>query len=406
MKKIHITLSVLMIISILFPLFAADFGLNIGNITDFSKKGQNELNQTNTAALWLTTPIKDFTLSGSIVYKFNYAWNPAVQTIKPFQIDVGSLEFGGFVVLPGENPSGLRFDIGRIQASDVTGSVFSAKSDGFNAAWIYKNISLGAQLYYTGLTLKSNSAVVLSPQDAADRSVDTVLFGPPRIVYSLYALFQEFALRQSFNIEAMGQNDLRIAADPRVHSYYGIGRLSGPLFSTVRYSLGTSFGILQNAQTFNFGQLILANVSMRIPAIKTNLTLSGIYSMPWDTENTTGFVPVNAQSLSIVMPELKHNNVTFIGFDAAWQPASFFSGGIKTNAYLKQNASPLPLSVLRSDSTSLFVGTEFSFYGSFIVSSEFSFMVSSGLFIINPFSVVEGTNIAPFRLSVSGTLKI
>ena len=145
---------------------------------------------------------------------------------------------------------------------------------------------------------------------------------------------------------------------------------------------------------------------MRVPAIKTNFTLSGIYSMPWGTENTAGFVPVNAQSLSMVMPELKHNNVTFIGFDAAWQPASFFSGGIKTNTYLKQNASALPLSVLKSDSTSLFVGTEFSFYGSFIVSSEFSFMVSSGLFIINPFSVVEGTNIAPFRLSVSGTLKI
>ncbi len=404
MKKILLTICA--VLCVLSPLASLDFGLNIGDITDYSKISQNEISQTNTASLWLTAPIKDFTFAGSIVYKFNYTWNPLTQTVKPFQIDVGSLEFGGFFVLPGTNPSGIRFDAGRIQASDITGRVFSAKSDGFNAAWIYKNITLGSQLYFNGLTLKNNSVISLSPQDALDKANAAVLFGAPRIVYSVYALFQEFALRQSFNVEVMGQNDLRPAADPRVHSYYGIARLSGPLASVFRYSLGSSFSVLQSNQTFTFAQLILANISLRIPSAKTNLTLSGIYTMPWGTGNTAGFVPVNAQSVSVVFPELKHNTVTFIGFEAAWQPASFFSGGVKTNAYLKQNPTSLPLSVLRSDSTSPFVGTELSLYGSFIVSSEFSFMVSSGLFIINPLAVTEGTNIAPFRLSVSATLKI
>ncbi len=405
MKKYSKIISAVVFTLFIVPLAAVDFGLNIGNMTDVSKNVQIDLNQSNTATAWITSPIKDFSFAATVVYKFNLAWNANSQTIKPFQIDVGSLEFSGFLLLSGKSSSGLRIDAGRIQASDISGKVFSAKSDGVNLALVNKNITFGAQAYYTGLTLIQNSVVALSPQDKADRSSGTVIFGPPRVVYSVYGLFQEFLLRQSFNIEVLGQNDLRIGADPRVHSYYGTAVLTGPLVSALRYTLGSSFGVRQSAQKFSFGQIISLNLALRIPSIKTNFGLSGIYSMPWGAEKD-GFEPVNSQSVSLIIPDLKNNNCTFIGFDAAWQPASFFSGGLKTNVYLKQSPTAVTLPVLKADNTSLFVGAEMSVYGSFIVSSEFSFMVSSGFFLLNPFAVVKDTNILPAKVSLSATLKI
>lgn len=402
MKKIGFFLLILITFS---SLFALDFGLNIGNLTDFSNNVQNELNQTNTAVLWLTSPIKDLSFSASLVYKFNYNWNPSVQTLQPFQLDVGNLALSGFFVFSGGNAGALRFDAGRIQASDITGKVFSAKSDGFNTAWVNKNTSIGAQAYYTGLTLKQNSVVSLSPQDAEDHLNDAVFFGPSRLIYSVYAVLQEFALRQSVSFEILGQNDLRTASELRVNSYYGSVLLSGPLFSSLRYTAGSSAGVLQNVQTFSFSQLITAGLYLRVPALKTVFSLSGIMTFPW-TGVSDGFVPVNAQSVSVVLPALKHNNVTFMGFEASFHPHSVFAGGLKVSTYFKQNAQSLPINVLKADSSSLYIGTEASLYGNFSISSEFSFMISSGIMLLNSQIIQDGTNSIPFRVSVAATLKI
>jgi hypothetical protein len=397
----------LILLCLSLPLFSVDFGLNIGNVSDFSRNVQNVFSQTNSAVLWFTTPIKDFSFAASMVYKFNYTWTSQTGSyIKPYYFDIGTLEFSGFIPLPGNTPSSIRFDAGRIQADDIIGKIFSTKSDGLKVSWMINNITLGIQSYYTGLTLKSNSSLLLSPQDADDIYNEDVIFGPSRLVYSVYAVFQEFMLRQNASLEFLGQNDLRSGADPSVNTYYGSVVLSGPLFSTLRYSAGTSFGVLQSDNTSNFGQLITGNLSLRIPSKGTSLTLSGLYTLPWGGGNTAGFVPVNEQSVSIVLPELKHNMVTYIGFETSTQRSSVFSNGIKLSSYLNKSIDRFALPVLDVSKPNLFVGGELSAYGNFVVSSEFSFMYSAGLFVFNPFSVIKGVNIIPFRVSLSATLKI
>jgi hypothetical protein len=407
MKRKQILVCMLILLCLSLPLFSVDFGLNIGNVSDFSRNVQNVFSQTNSAVLWFTTPIKDFSFAASMVYKFNYTWTSQTGSyIKPYYFDIGTLEFSGFIPLPGNTPSSIRFDAGRIQADDIIGKIFSTKSDGLKVSWMINNITLGIQSYYTGLTLKSNSSLLLSPQDADDIYNEDVIFGPSRLVYSVYAVFQEFMLRQNASLEFLGQNDLRSGADPSVNTYYGSVVLSGPLFSTLRYSAGTSFGVLQSDNTSNFGQLITGNLSLRIPSKGTSLTLSGLYTLPWGGGNTAGFVPVNEQSVSIVLPELKHNMVTYIGFETSTQRSSVFSNGIKLSSYLNKSIDRFALPVLDVSKPNLFVGGELSAYGNFVVSSEFSFMYSAGLFVFNPFSVIKGVNIIPFRVSLSATLKI
>lgn len=407
MKRKPILVCMLILLCLSLPLSSVDFGLNIGNVSDFSRNVQNIFSQTNSTVLWLNTPIKDFSFAASVVYKFNYIWTSLTGSyIKPYYFDVGSFEFSGFIPLPGNTPSGIRFDAGRIQADDITGKIFSTKSDGLKVSWGINNTTLGVQSYYTGLTLKSNSSIFLSPQDTEDIDNEDVVFGPSRLVYSVYAVFQEFLLRQNASLEFLGQNDLRSEASPSVNTYYGSAVLSGPLFSTLRYSAGTSFGVLQSDNTSNFGQLITGNLSLRIPSKATSLTLSGLYTLPWGDGNTAGFVPVNEQCVSVVLPELKHDMVTYIGFETSTQRSSVFSNGFKLSSYLNKSIDSFALPVLNVNIPNLFVGGELSVYGNFLVSSEFSFMYSAGLFVFNPFSVIRGINIIPFRVSLSATLKI
>lgn len=406
MKNKSIILCIILVLCIALPLSSVDFGLNIGNISDFSIYIQNEINQTNTATLWFTAPIKDFSFAASVVYKFNYYWNPVNSVIRPYQFDIGNLEFSGILELPGKNPSGIRFDVGRIQAQDITGKIFSVKSDGLNAAWLYNNITIGVQSYYTGLTLKNNSSIILSTQDAADRKNNAVVFASPRLVYSAYASFQELFLLQNISVEFLGQNDLRADADQAVNTYYGTVLFSGPLISTLRYSAGTSLGIYQSGQSSLYGQLITASLSMRIPEKAVNLSLIGIFTPSWGNDNPIGFVPVNSQSVSTVLPEIKHDTVSLIGFESLFQQSSVFSHGYKASGYLNKTLDSFALPVLDPSKPNLFIGAELSAYGNFVVSSEFSFMYSAGLFVFNPFSIYEGVNILPIRVALSATLKI
>lgn len=377
--------------------FSFDFGLNVYNNTSFLKqyKSQTVL-QSNTAALWASQRAENYEAVGSISYTFNY-----LQTVDSSQIDLGIIDldylyYTRYLNFEGQVVDTLDVQVGRFLTSNLNGYIFNSKLDGLKAEASLNNLSFGAQILYTGLLLNKTSPIKMSSVDMINAIDDKQIFGSKRIVYSAYALFEEFASRQNARLEFVGQNDLNAYEDDSLNSYYLSLGLNGSIIPSLGYNLDSVYELVNSDQVEQY-VLIDGKLQLAVPNIKGQFSAGGVFSFALQ-DSDFGFQAITEKSLSFVDPSIVAKNVQSLLFAANFNFTSFLSLSAKLQSYIDKN--------LGSEDVAAYRGTELGLVCSLIPTSDFSVSISGGLLFLDKNAVVEGSSANPFKVSLAASIFI
>ncbi len=377
--------------------FSFDFGLNVYNNTSFLKqyKSQTVL-QSNTAALWASQRAENYEAVGSISYTFNY-----LQTVDSSQIDLGIIDldylyYTRYLNFEGQVVDTLDVQVGRFLTSNLNGYIFNSKLDGLKAEASLNNLSFGAQILYTGLLLNKTSPIKMSSVDMINAIDDKQIFGSKRIVYSAYALFEEFASRQNARLEFVGQNDLNAYEDDSLNSYYLSLGLNGSIIPSLGYNLDSVYELVNSDQVEQY-VLIDGKLQLAVPSVKGQFSAGGVFSFALQ-DSDFGFQAITEKSLSFVDPSIVAKNVQSLLFAANFNFTSFLSLSAKLQSYIDKN--------LGSEDVAAYRGTELGLVCSLIPTSDFSVSISGGLLFLDKNAVVEGSSANPFKVSLAASIFI
>jgi len=377
--------------------FSFDFGLNVYNNTSFLKqyKSQTVL-QSNTAALWASQRAENYEAVGSISYTFNY-----LQTVDSSQIDLGIIDldylyYTRYLNFEGQVVDTLDVQVGRFLTSNLNGYIFNSKLDGLKAEASLNNLSFGAQILYTGLLLNKTSPIKMSSVDMINAIDDKQIFGSKRIVYSAYALFEEFASRQNARLEFVGQNDLNAYKDDSLNSYYLSLGLNGSIIPSLGYNLDSVYELVNSDQVEQY-VLIDGKLQLAVPNIKGQFSAGGVFSFALQ-DSDFGFQAITEKPLSFVDSSIMARNVQSLLLAANFNFTSFFSLSTKLQSYIDKK--------LGSGDEAAYKGTELGLICNLIPTSDFSVSISGGVLFLDKNAVVEEGSATAFKVSLAASIFI
>lgn len=387
-------------------IFAFDFGLIIDNNTIFSKEvGEQRFVQSDTASLWANQKAKDYELAGSLSYNFNYMNAKDYEQIDMGTFDLDYLYYIGYFTFEDSILDSVDLQIGRFFANDLTSFIFNSKLDGLKAEFGIDNISIGLQAFYTGLLLIKTSPFTLTDLDFDILTEEKNVFGSKRIIYSVYSIIEDFAFRQTFSFEFIGQNDFNDRNVEYVDLYYGNLGLNGPLVPALRYNLNAIYALATIPNAIDQYVFINGDLQLALPSIKGRLALGGTFSLPLQ-ENTEAFVPLVKNSLSFVFPSIGIHNSQSVSVSGNFNLMTALSLTAKMSAYLKQTTHEVAIPYIDSEKDALFLGSELGLSLDFVPTSDFSISVDAGVLILNKAILEENLNPTPFKLSIAASLFI
>jgi hypothetical protein len=306
--------------------------------------------------------------------------------------DLDYLYYTRFLSFEDQVVDTLDVQVGRFFTNNVNTYVFNSKLDGLKAEASLNNLSFGAQILYTGLLLNKTSPIKMSVGD----SENTDNFGSKRIIYSAYALFDEFVSRQNAHFEFVGQNDLNAYEDDSLDSYYLSLGLNGSIIPSLGYNLDSVYELVNSDQVEQY-VLIDGKLQLAVPSVKGQFSAGGVFSFALQ-DSDFGFQAITEKPLSFVDSSIMARNVQSLLLAANFNFTSFFSLSTKLQSYIDKK--------LGSEDVAAYRGTELGLVCSLIPTSDFSVSISGGVLFLDKNAVVEGSSANPFKISLAASLFI
>lgn len=373
--------------------FSFDFGLNIQNYTSFLKQDESQtFVQSNTASLWASQRAETYEAAGSGSYTFNYVKTVDTNLIDRGIFDLDYLYYTRFLSFEDQVVDTLDVQVGRFFTNNVNTYVFNSKLDGLKAEASLNNLSFGAQILYTGLLLNKTSPIKMSVGD----SENTDNFGSKRIIYSAYALFDEFVSRQNAHFEFVGQNDLNAYEDDSLDSYYLSLGLNGSIIPSLGYNLDSVYELVNSDQVEQY-VLIDGKLQLAVPSVKGQFSAGGVFSFALQ-DSDFGFQAITEKPLSFVDSSIMARNVQSLLLAANFNFTSFFSLSTKLQSYIDKK--------LGSGDEAAYKGTELGLICNLIPTSDFSVSISGGVLFLDKNAVVEEGSATAFKVSLAASIFI
>ena len=373
--------------------FSFDFGLNIQNYTSFLKQDESQtFVQSNTASLWASQRAETYEAAGSGSYTFNYVKTVDTNLIDRGIFDLDYLYYTRFLSFEDQVVDTLDVQVGRFFTNNVNTYVFNSKLDGLKAEASLNNLSFGAQILYTGLLLNKTSPIKMSVGD----SENTDNFGSKRIIYSAYALFDEFVSRQNAHFEFVGQNDLNAYEDDSLDSYYLSLGLNGSIIPSLGYNLDSVYELVNSDQVEQY-VLIDGKLQLAVPSVKGQFSAGGVFSFALK-DSDFGFQAITEKPLSFVDSSIMARNVQSLLLAANFNFTSFFSLSTKLQSYIDKK--------LGSGDEAAYKGTELGLICNLIPTSDFSVSISGGVLFLDKNAVVEEGSATAFKVSLAASIFI
>ncbi len=370
-----------------------DFGLNIQNYTSFLKQDESQtFVQSNTASLWASQRAETYEAAGSGSYTFNYVKTVDTNLIDRGIFDLDYLYYTRFLSFEDQVVDTLDVQVGRFFTNNVNTYVFNSKLDGLKAEASLNNLSFGAQILYTGLLLNKTSPIKMSVGD----SENTDNFGSKRIIYSAYALFDEFVSRQNAHFEFVGQNDLNAYEDDSLDSYYLSLGLNGSIIPSLGYNLDSVYELVNSDQVEQY-VLIDGKLQLAVPSVKGQFSAGGVFSFALQ-DSDFGFQAITEKPLSFVDSSIMARNVQSLLLAANFNFTSFFSLSTKLQSYIDKK--------LGSGDEAAYKGTELGLICNLIPTSDFSVSISGGVLFLDKNAVVEEGSATAFKVSLAASIFI
>lgn len=386
--------------------FSFDFGLNIGNTTEFLKQyEEQQFLQSNSASLWLNQKSKNYEAAVSASYIFSYINATDYTLIDKGVFDLDYLYYLGFFNFDGSAIHSLDLQVGRFFAQDISSYVFSSKLDGIRLELAAKNMSFGAQAYYTGLLLTKTNSIRMSYVDIDNAFDEEKLFGSKRAVYSVSAFFDDFAFRQSANIEFIGQNDFNDREEDFIDSYYVNLGFNGPIIPALRYNIQSIYEFAQLPENNEQYVLIDGSILFVAPSIKADFSLGGIFSFALQ-EESSGFSAITEKPLSFVSASISPKNVQTIQVMSNFHFTSYMSLSLSGQVFLKQSDENIFVPYADDESEGSYLGTEIGMAFKFSPSSDFDLGLTAGILLLNEKIIEEDFIVNPFKISLSASIFI
>ncbi|MBN1524504.1 MAG: hypothetical protein JW904_08480 [Spirochaetales bacterium] len=430
MKKVLILL--LLVLSL--PAWAADFGAIIDNTTTIEATDPNNFwFQKDKVSLWLSLDIGEYSF-------FNIMGNYTFVLQEPYHtygLDVFELTMDFPVI--GDSSYLFGFTLGRFNASEFTGYVFSHNLDG--AQLVFKNAFMNSYLTagFTGFLFKADSSVQMSIEDR-NYTTQYVEFAPPRLVGMLEFNFPELFAYQSLDVSFVGQldmhsdtttaqeGDLLIAVDDggKIDSVYGSIGIGGPLFPNFYWDVFFTFETGRTVSTvldpdnnpltdddyytyvpiyafmaglkFNifFPELLKSELAFSVIGTSGDADYESYIEGNYD-DFSLQFTPISRPTIGLVFPQ-QVSNILIAQLDYSIKPFADMTGTAWENmqmilsaiGYFRTSISDVSNSEgLNNGSQDYYLGTEVDFTTNFRPFSDLGLSLAMGVFFPNNYTDVS-----------------
>ncbi len=230
-----------LIACLLAPVFALTWNGVIDNNTyltsnkDFSLIS---LQQQNGVHLSLNAPFNTsgtlkFVAEGSFKYKLSTSFP---QTTNAFNLiaDCDLLKFSGKWTI---GKGIVAVDIGRFMISDISGYVFTQKSDGLSLSYDALKFKAGVYAGYTGLQNRLNVSMLNNSADAVNLYGLTAGYVPVMLNFTYKTLFE------TNTIGLQGEVFLPVNTEDKTKYFYGTLMMNGPIGVLGAYTLKGTVGL-------------------------------------------------------------------------------------------------------------------------------------------------------------------
>lgn len=377
MKRIVI---ILLFVSLLLPLSAMDFGVNINNSSSLKGSSAEDLslNQQNTVSLWFSTPAgSDSSLYLSGLYKFSGSFNylpDKSYTIVPFIVTAGRMEWEGFKAL--SDNSSISWSLGRIPFSDYSAKTVNATLDGAKALVSFGPIQVSSALAYTGLTFKEDANIMVDNDDEERfRSSDTGWpnnFATQRLLASIGSRFVEILPKHDFGLDLWAQFDLEQEGS-KTHTQYIEPFIEGRVGSVFRWRFWSSLELGTQEEDFFYALAAGARARWTVRELK-NLSVTASANFAGgdydDSGPMTAYKAVNLTSLAMIS-SLNFSDAMALALDISLIPFRAFNVGWNMNMLFTPGSS------------AYFVGNELLVKLGYKPKNDFSLNLMAGVFLPN-----------------------
>lgn len=380
---------------------ALDWGVNVTEVPLVMAGPTNLFVESLKVATFATQPLwgAELKAQGEASWSASTAggdWN-----VGEVSFDLTELSLKGGGALEGGTLGIVEWDAGRRSVSDLTGGwVLGSRWDGVSVSWTKGSTGYNTALGYSGLLTKKSSRLSVSAADAADQADPQVTMSPRRIYGEVGWSQNELFLRQDFQVEALGNFDLRPGTEA-VSTFYLTGQLSGPLLAGFRHKSFATLNLNAHAKSLPLGMLVGSEASASLPFLGSRLVLNGALALGTSEE---GFEAVSGKGMADVVG-LPSNHGATVGMDYSLKPLPKTTAGAKATLLLRTSHDPVALPGFLPESKQSLLGTEVGAYASWNPTSEASFGLNTGLFL--PYSPGFSPATPPsFLLVLTATVKL
>ncbi|HAP42730.1 MAG: hypothetical protein A2087_04915 [Spirochaetes bacterium GWD1_61_31] len=384
----------LLLVACTLALPAADFGLQLLNVSAFSTElpapeTEWSLNQLDRAVLWLSTPLSaELSLYVSGFYEFS-ASLLADPAISPYRFDAGMIALNGlFPRLLGEN-STVAFSLGRIPVQDFSARVLSGLNDGALVSLTLGNNQIKLLGGYLGLQEKVTALVMIDTDDqnrlsgddkaaATDPDFPSSYFALPRLFFGAGFRASEIFPSHDAGIELWGQLDLLAGGAETTHTFYAEPYIAGRLGRLLRWNAWQVTEMIVD-DVVSVAMAAGGRLRLAVPEVAAlNLNLNVQWSGGLFAGGLDAFTPIR-QSMMGSYSAFFFQNSLMTGLDASLTPLEGFSVAANGALYLR-GSSELPADFTGS---SLLTGFEGGFNLRYRPTGDLSLSLGGGIFVPN-----------------------
>jgi len=283
--------------------YGMDFGFSVDSDSTFQRMDESEFIQKNTGLVWVAADLGE-------TWEFHGALSGTLSSddAEPvFYADLRQLSLKGLFETPAAGVSLVSVEAGRFREAEFSGRVLAHTLDGLRLELGLPDSTGRLTVGYTGLINKYYGSVMMSGADAADDADSDIILGPARLVGTLSWEFIELFSRNSLNLAAVLQKDLR--SEDTVDTVYAGAGLNGPLGGGAYYDLYGWYGGGDIASFLLGGGLRWYRPDLRHAA----LGLSFLYAGGDDAGtsiydgNNKGFLPVAGSAYGLAFAPTASN---------------------------------------------------------------------------------------------------
>jgi hypothetical protein len=282
--------------------------------------------------------------------------------------------------------SAFSVEAGRVQFSDPTAFVAFGLYDGVNAALALKSSRLSVSALYSGFQFKERSKILMTEADLMDYYDADQYFGSKRAVFAAFWKKHDIGDTKSGNtldVGGIAQIDLRDTATnavdgEKLHSQYVLAKFAFSPLSAMGVSVSGVFGIKEQDSGKAISYLGDAALSWNFSASRVSAQCT--FSSGVEGDAVRPFFPVNAVALGEVFtPTVSGLLAAKLRYQSRITDSFFLDAAF--TYFARTTTDFLPGAALSTDSDGLTLGMEIYANAAYIVFSDFSVKLGTGVFI-------------------------